>query len=223
MKSQRPEINSDSIQAERAKRLAENLRGGRYVRDLDFDRVYPLSIRLLSATHWTPVEVACRAAELLTQDSNSRVLDVGSGCGKFCIIAALSSCGNFFGVEQRPHLSEVARETAQQLGATQASFIDGNMTELDWSTFDAFYLFNPFYENKLKHIRIDDSVSHNPDKFNRYVEAVRTKLNTARNGTRVITYHGFGGEMPAVYQLTHQESIGPSILELWIKEGQLNA
>lgn len=201
----------------RVDRLVEDLRCGRKVTDFRFDQVYPPTIRKLSETHWTPIEVIGRAAELLVANDKTRVLDVGSGCGKFCTVAALSWRGKFIGIEQRPHLAEVARKSAEELGASQASFIHGNMADLDWSLFDAFYLFNPFYENKVKSIRIDDTVSHNLSKFNRYIEIVRAKLSAARPGTKVATYHGFGGDMPIGYHLIQREPAGTSTLELWMK------
>lgn len=203
--------------AERVKEIAEDLRGGRKVTDFRFDQVYPPMIRKLSQIHWTPVEVAIRAAELLVSNRQTRVLDVGSGCGKFCAVAALSSSAHFIGIEQRPHLLATAKKAAAELGASQVSFIPGNMADLDWSFFDAFYLFNPFYENILKAIRIDETVAFNRDKFSRYVEIVRTKLRNAKIGTRVATYHGFGGEMPIGYRRIKKEPIGTSYLELWVK------
>jgi protein-L-isoaspartate O-methyltransferase len=144
---------------DRIKKVAEDLQGGKMVTDFRFDQVYPPTIRKLSQTHWTPVEVAIRAAELLATSRQTRVLDVGSGCGKFCTVAALSNPAHFIGIEQRPHLLATAKKAAAELGASQASFIPGNMADLDWSFFDAFYLFNPFYENVLKAIRIDETVA----------------------------------------------------------------
>lgn len=210
-------LKPEEKRTERIRKLAEDLRGGRKVTDFRFDQVYPAPIRKLSRIHWTPVEVAIRAAELLVTSEISRVLDVGSGCGKFCTVGALSSRGRFFGVEQRPHLVKVARAAAKELGADQVSFFPGNMTELNWSLFDSFYLFNPFYENQVKSIRMDDTVSHNQDKYVRYIEAVRTRLRAARPGTLVATYHGFGGEVPFGYELAKKEPIGTSYLELWVK------
>ncbi len=210
-------LNPESRRADRIKKIVEDLRGGKRVTDFRFDQVYPPTIRKLSGTHWTPVEVAVRAAELLATTEKTRVLDIGSGSGKFCTIGTLFTRAHFIGVEQRPHLTEVARKIAEELGAAQASFIDGNMIDLDWSFFDSFYLFNPFYENQVKSIRIDDTVSHNEDKFQRYVETVRTKLRLARPGTKVATYHGFGGNMPLGYHLARKERLGSSFLELWVK------
>lgn len=204
----------------RLMKLAEDLRGGRKVTDFRFDQVYPAEIRKLSETHWTPVEVAVRAAELLTQSQNSRILDVGSGCGKFCLVGALSTQAtqsHFIGIEQRPHLIEVASLAAKELEATHVSFIQGNMADLDWSEYDGFYFFNPFYENVVKTIRIDDTISFNQDKFNRYIEIVRMKLSQMRVGTQVVTYHGFGGDIPDGYHSAMKEAIGSSEIEMWVK------
>lgn len=213
----RRRLTSEGKKSERIKKLVEDLRGGRKVTDFRFDQVYSPIVRKLSGTHWTPVEVAIRASELLVTNEKSRVLDVGSGCGKFCTIAALSSRGHFIGIEQRAHLAEVARTTAQKMGASHASFIHGNMIDLDWSFFDSFYFFNPFYENKLPSIKIDETVALNRDKFNRYIDTVRTKLRVARPGTKVVTYHGFGGDIPSGYELTKKVPIATSCLELWVK------
>src|SRR3954469_15119917 len=86
---------------ERIKVLAEDLRGGRKVTDFRFDQVYSPHIRKLSETHWTSVEVAIRASELLVTSERTRVLDVGAGSGKFCIVGALSSRAQFTGIEHR--------------------------------------------------------------------------------------------------------------------------
>lgn len=198
-------------------KIAEDLRDGRKITDFRFDEVYSQPIRELSRIHWTPVEVALRASELLVRDEQTRILDIGSGSGKFCIVGSLFSRAQFIGVEQRPHLVQVAKSAAQILGADRASFILGNMADLDWDFFDAFYLFNPFYENQLKDIRIDETVSHSQQKFSRYVEIVRTKLRHLRTGTKVATYHGFGGDFPLGFALIHKEPIGSSYLKIWMK------
>jgi hypothetical protein len=202
---------------ERFKEIVEDLRGGRKMTDFRFDQVYPREIRNLSGIHWTPVEVAVRAAELLAESNNTRVLDVGSGCGKFCTVAALSCPGQFIGVEQRPHLIEVAQKVIEDLNVKNASFIQSNMATLDWSSFDGFYLYNPFYEHKVKSIRIDTTLSYSQDKFVHYVEIVKSKLRQLSLGSRVVTYHGFGGDLPPGYQCVKKEPAGSSYLELWVK------
>src|SRR4029077_8901586 len=63
--------------------------------DDEFDSAYDKQIRELSEQHWTPLWVAARVAHLLTRSGATRVLDVGSGAGKFCIVGALSTDAEF--------------------------------------------------------------------------------------------------------------------------------
>mgnify|MGYP000969840975 CR=1 FL=1 len=66
-----------------------------------FDLAYPPEIRAKSKAHWTPVSIARRAAEFLVREPGTRVLDIGCGPGKFCIVGALGTEGRFTGIEQR--------------------------------------------------------------------------------------------------------------------------
>ncbi|MBI3542695.1 MAG: hypothetical protein HY075_05405 [Deltaproteobacteria bacterium] len=59
--------------------------------------------------------MARRAAELLTDGRAARVLDVGSGAGKFCLVGALSSKGRFVGIERQRRLVDLSRELAARL------------------------------------------------------------------------------------------------------------
>src|SRR5438309_796822 len=66
--------------------------------DIYFDRIYPEWARKLSRIHWTPIPVVRRAVELLTEGRELdpvRILDVGSGAGKFCLIGAAISYAQF--------------------------------------------------------------------------------------------------------------------------------
>ena len=74
------------------------------IEDEKFDLIYPAQIRQLSALHWTPVAVAAEAAKFLVTAPETRVLDIGCGPGKFCLVAASLTDGHFSGVEQRNDL-----------------------------------------------------------------------------------------------------------------------
>src|SRR4051812_32093145 len=88
-----------------------------------FDRLYPQSLRAKSAMYWTPLRVARRAAELFASHKAKRVLDVGSGAGKFCLAAASSRPDlELIGVEQRSHLVDLASEAAGRLHLRNAHF-----------------------------------------------------------------------------------------------------
>ena len=69
--------------------------------DEEFDLIFPLEIRRKSATHFTPIKIAKAAAQFLATEPNIRILDVGSGAGKFCFVGALTTNAHFTGVEQR--------------------------------------------------------------------------------------------------------------------------
>lgn len=56
--------------------------------DEQFHELYPLSIATLAKRHWTPLAVAQKAARFLATNNGVRILDIGSGVGKFCLSAA---------------------------------------------------------------------------------------------------------------------------------------
>ena len=100
----------------------------RSVEDEKFDQVYPSRIRKLSALHWTPVRVAAEAAKLLVTTPATRVLDVGCGPAKFCLVGASFTDGSFTGVEQREELVAAARNAALRLHLDDVEIIHGNVT-----------------------------------------------------------------------------------------------
>ena len=198
--------------------LGRHLREGNRVDDATFDALYPASVRAISSVYWTPISVAMRAAVLLDVGTSGRVLDVGSGPGKFCIIAAATTGATCVGVEQRGTLVQIARDAARRAGVENAEFVHGTFSEIDVTTFDALYLFNPFEENLWSpEDRIDEEVEHGTARFLEDVERAEIMLAEARKGTRVVTYHGFGGTMPPEYDLVHRELQHTNALEVWVK------
>jgi SAM-dependent methyltransferase len=198
--------------------VAAALRSGCPVADDVFDRVFPPALRDVSFQHWTPVAVARRAAQLLVGAGARRVLDVGSGPGKFCIVGALTTLASFTGIERRPSLVEVARRVAEESGTDRAAFFRGNALRFPFDHFDGFYLYNPFYEQvNLALLQIDETNVHSPVLFRRCVLATRAKLRRMPRGTAVVTYHGFGGTMADGYRQVHRENAGDGTLALWIK------
>ena len=198
--------------------MLDLLRAGQPIVDWAFDAIYPDWLSLLSPRHWTPLDVARRAAKMLVLDPGTRVLDVGSGVGKFCLIGAISTPATFTGIEQRGHLVDVAKAVAARYGVTRASYLHGDMRDIDWTQFDAFYFFNSFGENRLEvDHRIDNSVELSQERFERDVPVVLSRLERARIGTRVVTYYGLGASLPTNYELCAAELAGTDVLELWVK------
>lgn len=187
--------------------------------DASFDAVYPSAAQTVSRRFWTPVAVAKRAAELFVAHGAKRVLDVGSGVGKFALVAATAAPKiQFVGVEQRPHLVEVARQAQRALGLTNVRFVEGDATESSWAAFDAFYFFNPFAENLFEdEDRLDDRVELSMARFALHVTRVERALRKGAMGSVLVTYHGSSGRIPTCYDLELAERAGSDWLRVWIK------
>lgn len=186
--------------------------------DQIFDHQLPRRVRMKSAIHFTPVAVVRCAARLLAPRPGMRVLDVGSGPGKFCVVAARERPeATFVGVELRPHLVVMARRLAARVGVANVSFLQADAMDVDWSTYDAFYFYNPFAEQLRDAFVLDRSLTFNPSRFVEYVTGVRRRLSAAALGTRVVTYHSFGAAVPPGYDLVEGHEIGTDRLELWVK------
>ena len=182
--------------------------------DAAFDRLVPPEFKHLSAVHWTPSDVAIRVAALLSPHADERVLDIGSGIGKLCITGALSSQATWVGVELSESLVLAARKLAELLGvAPRVEFVHGDAFELDWTSFDALYLYNPFEVSLTGPMVLTDG------ELAYQVNAARTQQRLAqlRRGTRVITLNGFGGLMPSTFRLQHRELLPrmQSELAMW--------
>ncbi len=95
-------------------------------------------------------------------------------------------------------------------------FSAGEMEVVDWRSFDSLYFYNPFaailfgeapFAKAVRWSMLTDQIAR--------TEAHLADLSV---GTRVVTYEGFGGDMPDGYLLTHAEMIGNGQLALWIKQ-----
>jgi hypothetical protein len=207
------------------------LREGRAVADRAFDEMYPKWARTLSGTHFTPVDVAILAARWLTAEGSEigaapfgmtdgrpvRVLDVGAGVGKFCLVGALATRGVFTGAELRPHLASLANEVARRYGIKRCSFIAADVFSLEWRDFDAFYLFNPFAELLPECPFIDNEIERTAEQYHRYVSALEARLDELPEGARLVTYHGFGGRMPFGWNPITSQRMHAGSLALWQK------
>jgi SAM-dependent methyltransferase len=186
------------------------------IEDEKFDLIYPRQIRELSSTFWTPVAVAAEATNMLATAPKTRVLDIGCGPGKFCLVAASLRGGRFTGIEQREDLVAAARQAANDLGITNVEFIHGNLLDVVFAGHDAFYLFNPFEENLFDGHKIDRAVPLSPALFKRCTSHVSAQLGARPIGTRVVTYMGYANDIPACYKC--EETLFGDDLKLWIKQ-----
>lgn len=191
-----------------------------FASDSDFNRLFPSSMQILAIKHWTPVVVARKAAGFLTNNKPVRVLDIGSGIGKFCLTAAYYyPQALFIGVEQRDDLVAYAEEAKQVLKLENASFIHGNFMDLDLRQYDHFYFYNSFYENLFGKDKIDDRVSFSSQLYNQYNRSLNQQLEGMPQGTRLGAFHSLEYEAPKGYRIVNSEFEGR--LLYFIKQGSI--
>ncbi|SEN73212.1 Methyltransferase domain-containing protein [Chitinophaga rupis] len=183
----------------------------------DLDSIYPERIRKLSKRHWTPLGVAKKAAQFLAAKPGDKILDIGSGVGKFCLVGGFSCPDqHFYGIEQRRELIEHAEAAQALTGVENVTFIHGDFTRLDVTPYNHFYFYNSFYEHLVESDdRIDDEVDYSEGMYNFNARALYLALDSKPAGTRVVTFHSLLDEMPQGYQLAYS-SLG-MLLKGWIK------
>jgi SAM-dependent methyltransferase len=193
-----------------------NLSQSWYNSDQVFDELYPEKIQRLSDRHWTPVDVARRSAVFLADAPGKRVLDIGSGIGKFCLIAAqLFPLVSFFGVEQREELYRYAIAAQQATGVKNVSFLHENLTDTDLNSYDNFYFYNSFFENLDEQDTIDDQYDHSVNRYVYYTRYLFNALEERPAGTRLVYFHSLGDEVPSAYQLV--DASDDMLLRMYIK------
>jgi len=185
--------------------------------DNQMHHLYPIDIQLLAARHWTPLKVSELASKYLAQQSGDKVLDIGSGAGKFCLAGAYyKRDAGFYGIEQRKHLVDHANTARMILGLTNVHFIHQNLTQLDFRKYDHFYFYNSFYENLADTEKIDETVVCSPHLYDYYSRSLYKKLEDMPAGTRVATFHSLEDKIPISYHLV-EEHFG-KLLKFWMKE-----
>jgi SAM-dependent methyltransferase len=184
--------------------------------DEQFHHLYPLSMQRLARRHWTSLTIAQRVVEFLTPSRGSRVLDIGSGVGKFCLTGAYQKpSSHFFGIEQRKDLVEHAETAREIVGLKNVHFMHGNFTQLDFREYDHFYFYNSFYEHLVDTEKIDENITFSESLYNYYSRCLYKKLEQLPAGTRLATFHTLEERMPPGYVLA--EARMGNLLKFWVK------
>ena len=211
-----PPVPQDYQKGHVVKLNQESLNASLFENDAAFDWLYPENIQLLSLKHWTPLAVARKAAEFLAEPG-ARVLDIGSGIGKFCLAAGYHFPQTFFyGVEQRHELIYLAEEAKGYTQLSNVNFIYANITQVNFKEFDHFYFYNSFYENIDTENQIDDSIELSQGLYAYYNQYLSVALDEKPSGTRLVTFHSFGHEIPANFKLVNNCHNG--LVKMWIKD-----
>lgn len=184
--------------------------------DESFNQLYPARIRKLAERHWTKLEIAKLAANFLAPSPGTKVLDIGSGVGKFCLAAAhYRPDGFFYGIEQRADLVKDANTARETLLANNTRFVAGNFTALDFHQYHNFYFYNSFYENLVDTDKIDEQITFSEKLYTYYTRELYRKLSNMPVGTRLVTFHTLETKIPTGYILVEQHIA--TLLKCWMK------
>jgi len=183
--------------------------------DEEFDVLYSEAVKKHSFIHWTPLEIVETGVDWLQLDAQSHVLDIGSGAGKFCVLAGVQSKARFTGVEMREDLVDAANALRDHLGTDNVVFKHADITTIDFKSYTHFYYYNPFCEYIAEFDRIDDKITYDPDSFRRFEDYVINEFEQLPQGTRVVTYCSETFPFPASFEL--KDLLYDGKLALWVK------
>ena len=192
--------------------------------DEEFDRLLPYPARRASEQYWTPIEVARRAAVRFAERGTRRVLDVGCGIGKFCLVAAASRADiQWFGIDRRTSLVHGALALGGPFGLDNVGFSHGDALDRSWDEFDGIYFFNPFSENLASdEEKFDRTVALSRSRFVAELRHVDARLRALRPGVVVVTYHGLGGPLLSNFVMESDDAVGSGRLRTWVKTDRVD-
>lgn len=189
---------------------------GWWASDTKVMRLFPADLADQSHMHWTPWAVAKQASDFLSAGSGKKILDIGSGCGKFCLLAGYYHPYNeWYGIENRPGLVEAAKAALDKTGMTNVHFILGDFLELDAQTYDHFYCFNAFQENLDPQFGIDNSMERSADIYAANTRRLYRLLQSKPSGTRYASFHSSETEIPEDYHVVAASA--DQLLKCWVK------
>ena len=91
-----------------------------------------------------------------------------------------------------------------------------NVAEIDFTNFNAFYLYNPFTENLFPFKKLNNEVELSNFLFYFYFNQTKQQLDRTKTGARLVTYHGDNFEVPKSFKEIKETEDG--LLKLWIKK-----
>lgn len=192
-----------------------NMKMNIQIDDLEFNTIYPEPIRNLASKHWTPIDVAKQAAEFLAYKSGVKILDIGSGAGKFCLVGSVCTLGHFTGVEQRENLFKLSIRLIELYNLHNVKFIHSSITEINFKEYDGFYFYNSFYENLNQAQAIDKKIELSDKLYVQYFKYLWHQLDDMPIGTRLVTYWVNLRQIPPSFEVVSIEFNGK--LLKWVK------
>jgi SAM-dependent methyltransferase len=151
--------------------------------------------------HYTPLAVAKKAAEFLCGGLGNKILDIGSGIGKFCFTAAhYYPAYTFYGIEQRDDLIAASVKANETLQLSNVFFEHKNFDQITLTDYHHFYFFNSFHEN-IEEDKLDYQVVFSENLYHYYNAQIHKQLSKMPTGTRIATFFTLDDIIPASYLL----------------------
>ncbi|SOE23548.1 Methyltransferase domain-containing protein [Spirosomataceae bacterium TFI 002] len=181
----------------------------------DFKKLVTADLQYLNAVHWTPIEVIDQILFWLKDYDALKILDIGSGVGKFCLIGGQKSHHHFTGIEKRTDFHDEGQKLLKALNLPNVSLLQADIVTFNLTAYDVIYLFNPFYEQVVNHgTRINDT-AYQKENYLKYESYVLGHLINSVAGKMVISYEYNLMQKAKGFVLLHEAFDGA--LGLWRK------
>ncbi|KAA6458592.1 methyltransferase domain-containing protein [Acidobacteria bacterium AB60] len=111
----------------------------------------PISLEMV-AYQPTPARHIFAMIQQLEFTPQDVLMDLGSGLGHVPLLVSICTNARSVGVERDPGYVKLARQCAQQLNLSRATFLQQDVSDADFSTATVFYLYTPFTGSILRHV-----------------------------------------------------------------------
>jgi SAM-dependent methyltransferase len=191
--------------AEEIKRVIER---GELPTDELVDALLPDDLKAHADQHFAGSYAIKLAAAFLSESAQSKILDIGSGSGKFCQLGALlQPQSHFIGLEYRASLVNLAIEISARLSLNNVAFLHQNVIDLSFADFTGFFMFNPFLEHRNSAARMQD-FSDLPANETTYFSHVYEQFAQCVPDTRIVTLYVSPSQIPDNFTCVDQKMGG---------------
>ncbi|MCG6144795.1 methyltransferase [Leptospira bandrabouensis] len=186
-----------------------------------WDSYLPKKFQSLSSFQWTPIPVIERTWKYLSLEKEvTSLVDLGSGVGKFCIYLSIlaNRSINILGLEDREELVDLSLSLKALWNTPEVNFKNINFLDEFPYGHSHYYCFNPLYETMKGSHSIDSTKIKSANQFLKDLEILKRKLYQLNSGTKLITFHGFGGSFLDGFRIVLKEEIVCGEFLVWERE-----
>jgi hypothetical protein len=195
--------------------IKRRIQDGLDVYDDEVDFIFNPIFHQYADRHFTSIYIAKLALAFLTEKGASHILDIGSGVGKFCIIAGMMTDLPLTGIEYRELMVNEANKLAQEAELTHVQFIHANILECSFDDYSGFYMFNPFLEQIDETATMSSDLETSISLYRKYHQHVAHQLSLQPAGTPLVTYYVPENTIPSSF--VKQKTLLQGTLIFWEK------